>query len=67
MKGASSLANPSDGSGERAARGADDKGSARRQYVSPELVEYGTVAKLTQAGGQTVQDFFAWRRMSMCL
>jgi hypothetical protein len=40
----------------------------RKPYVTPELIEYGSVAKLTQAGGQTVQDFLFWRRMrSMCL
>jgi hypothetical protein len=40
----------------------------RKPYVAPELIEYGSVAKLTQAGGQTVQDFLFWRRMrNMCL
>ena len=29
----------------------------RRRYVAPELVEYGTVAKLTQTGGRTTVDF----------
>jgi hypothetical protein len=42
-----------------------DSSTPRRAYTTPELIEYGTVAKLTQAGGQTVQDFFAWRRMGM--
>jgi hypothetical protein len=37
----------------------------RKPYVAPELIEYGSVAKLTQAGGQTVQDFLFWRRMGM--
>jgi hypothetical protein len=39
----------------------------RRTYVAPELIEYGTVAKLTQTGGQTVADFFVFRRMMTCL
>lgn len=26
---------------------------ARRPYVAPELVEYGSIAKLTQSGGST--------------
>jgi len=55
-----------DGNDPRALRQADT-GAARRQYVAPELVEYGTVAKLTQSGGQTVQDFFFFRRMQTCL
>ena len=38
----------------------------RRTYVAPELVEYGTVAKLTQTGGRTTVDFFFnLRRMGM--
>jgi len=37
---------------------------ARRRYVAHELVEYGTVAKLTQTGGRTTVDFlFNLRRM----
>jgi hypothetical protein len=36
----------------------------RRPYVAPELIEYGTVAKLTQTGGRTTVDFlFNLRRM----
>jgi hypothetical protein len=30
----------------------------RQPYVAPELIEYGTVAKLTQTGGRTRIDFF---------
>jgi hypothetical protein len=38
----------------------------RQAYVSPELVEYGSVAKLTQTGGMTTIDFFFnLRRMGM--
>lgn len=38
--------------------------SPRRVYVAPELVEYGSVAKLTQTGGMTSTDFsFGLRRM----
>lgn len=38
--------------------------AARRVYVAPELVEYGSVAKLTQGGGMTATDFFyGLRRM----
>ena len=29
----------------------------RRSYAAPELIEYGTVAKLTQAGNGSVNDF----------
>ncbi|HET7221132.1 MAG TPA: lasso RiPP family leader peptide-containing protein [Vicinamibacterales bacterium] len=36
----------------------------RRAYVAPQLIEYGTVAKLTQTGGVTEADFaFNLRRM----
>jgi len=41
-----------------------EKDRSRRPYVAPELVEYGTVAKLTQTGGTTNTDFaFNLRRM----
>jgi hypothetical protein len=29
----------------------------RRPYVAPELVEYGSIAKLTQSGSITMKDF----------
>jgi hypothetical protein len=29
----------------------------RRPYAAPELIEYGTVAKLTQTGNGSVNDF----------
>ncbi len=61
------MAKGSDGDDQLADRRADDRATARRPYVTPELVEYGTVAKLTQTGGQTVQDFFTFRRMMTCL
>ena len=38
---------------------------ARRPYARPELIEYGTVAKLTQTGGVTVADFSGMRRMCL--
>jgi hypothetical protein len=42
-----------------------DGETTRRPYVAPELIEYGTVAKLTQTGGRTTVDFlFNLRRMS---
>jgi hypothetical protein len=40
---------------------------ARRPYVPPELVEYGTVAKLTQTGSGSVMEFGTMRRMMVCL
>ena len=40
----------------------------RRPYAPPELVEYGTVAKLTQTGGGSVMDFGSMMTMMMtCL
>jgi hypothetical protein len=40
--------------------------SDRRPYAAPLLIEYGTVAKLTQTGGVTVNDFMGRMRMA-CL
>jgi hypothetical protein len=40
--------------------------SGRRRYVAPALVEYGTVAKLTQAGGVSFNDFMGMMSMA-CL
>ena len=42
-------------------------GGSRRPYVAPELIEYGTVAKLTQTGGGSVMDFGSMMRMTTCL
>ena len=40
------------------------RGRERQIYVPPRLVEYGSVAKLTQTGGMTTVDFlFNLRRM----
>jgi hypothetical protein len=35
----------------------DDTPRVRRPYTAPELVEYGTVAKLTQTGSGSIVDF----------
>ena len=67
LKGARQVVKGPDGNDQLADRRADDGTTPRRTYVAPELVEYGTVAKLTQTGGQTVSDFFVLRRMSTCL
>ncbi len=46
----------------------NDSRGARRPYVPPELVEYGTVAKLTQSGGTSlVMDFGSMMRIMTCL
>ena len=45
---------------------ADTTPNGRRAYVAPVLVEYGTVAKLTQTGGGSVTDFGSMMRMA-CL
>jgi hypothetical protein len=37
----------------------------RKPYAAPELVEYGTVAKLTQTGGATVVDFVGMMGMKL--
>jgi hypothetical protein len=48
-------------------RRADGQPTSRRTYVAPELVEYGTVAKLTQTGSGSVVDFIGMMRMRPCL
>ncbi len=42
------------------------RGPERRPYDTPKLIEYGTVAKLTQAGGNSSTDFGNMMRMA-CL
>jgi hypothetical protein len=37
--------------------GHHEAGNVRRPYTAPELIEYGTVAKLTQTGSGSVFDF----------
>jgi hypothetical protein len=44
-----------------------ESGSGRPAYVAPELVEYGTVAKLTQAGGGSFNDAGGMMMMMACL
>jgi hypothetical protein len=44
----------SDSSSERAP---DPSPDARRPYTTPSLVEYGSIAKLTQSGGHTATEF----------
>jgi hypothetical protein len=55
-----------DPSGPNRDRDRQDDPPGRRRYAAPELVEYGTVAKLTQTGGRTTVDFLfnLRRRMS---
>jgi len=41
---------------------------AKRRYVSPRLIEYGAIAKLTAGGAGTVADMMALRHFRMtCL
>ncbi len=61
------MVNESDGQGRREDVQAGDGSASRRKYVSPELIEYGTVAKLTQTGGATQADALVWMRMGSCL
>jgi hypothetical protein len=51
------------------ATGAAPDGSEprRRTYVPPELVEYGTVSKLTQAGNGSFNDAAGMMMMMACL
>lgn len=46
-------------------RRAQSESSAPKPYVAPELVEYGTVAKLTQTGGSTTIDFVGMMGMKL--
>ena len=45
----------------------DRSGSGRRVYVAPELVEYGTVSKLTQGGTGSFNDGAGMMMMNACL
>lgn len=38
---------------------------AKKAYAAPRLVEYGSVAKLTQTGGITVKDVGTMRQMCL--
>lgn len=41
---------------------------AKRGYVRPELVEYGSIAKLTQSGGSSVMEGgVPFMAQAMCL
>ena len=50
------------------ARAAPAPVGPRRPYASPELIEYGSIAKLTQSGGRTRNEliFISMNRMG-CL
>lgn len=39
-----------------------DREGAKRPYVSPQLVVFGNVAKLTQTGGISVKDLGGMKR-----
>ncbi len=39
--------------------------SARRRYEPPRLVEYGSVGKLTQTGGNTTKDAGNMKRVCL--
>ncbi len=39
--------------------------SARRRYEPPRLVEYGSVGKLTQSGGNTTKDSGNMKRVCL--
>jgi hypothetical protein len=44
-----------------------DQPAGKRPYVAPELVEYGTVAKLTQGSGGSAFDGGGMMRTGTCL
>jgi hypothetical protein len=46
---------------------ASSEPAERRVYMTPALVEYGSVAKLTHAGGMTSVDFLFFRGMGMTM
>ena len=47
--------------------GPEPAGGERRPYARPELIEYGTVAKLTQTGSGSVNDIFGMMMAMTCL
>jgi hypothetical protein len=42
-----------------------NKKSPKKAYTAPRLVEYGSVAKLTQTGGVTVKDLGSMQRVCL--
>jgi hypothetical protein len=43
------------------------EGNRKRPYAAPKLIEYGSVAKLTQANGSLQADGGGTFKMSACL
>jgi hypothetical protein len=62
-----SLTSQHDGDAPRHEQRSPEQAGGKKPYVAPELVEYGTVAKLTQAGGGSVVDFGGMMQMGTCL
>ena len=48
-------------------RAPEELESGRRAYVPPELIEYGSVSKLTQAGTGSFADAGGMMMMMTCL
>ena len=51
----------------RSDAGAGTTPSGRRPYATPALVEYGSVAKLTQSGGNTLIEVHSKKGKGPCL
>jgi hypothetical protein len=45
----------------------EDRPGTRKPYRKPELIEYGSVAKLTQSGGSRGQDAISGTKSMNCL
>jgi hypothetical protein len=49
------------------ARDPDARDEARKPYAEPRLIEYGSIAKLTQTGAGSRFDFSGMRMVGTCL
>ena len=45
----------------------DARDEAKKPYAEPRLIEYGSIAKLTQSGGGSRQDFGSMKMTGTCL
>ena len=52
---------------EKRGGGVSGEKGKRRPYAKPKLLEYGSVAKLTQAGGSTVTENVSPKMKHQCL
>lgn len=45
----------------------DARDETKKSYAEPRLIEYGSIAKLTQSGGGSRKDFGSMKMTGACL